>query len=369
MMIRALVVDDEPPARQRLRQLLDEAGDVHIVGEAAHAAEARAVIDAVQPDVVFLDIEMPEVHGTTFAASLSAPRPFIVFATAYHRYALDAFALDATDYLVKPVTRARLATTLDRVRARLRGRTEAEEDIRTASRVQASFMPRQLPAVRDFDCAAATVQARGVGGDFYDAFARGPFVTAFILGDVAGKGVPAGLVASSVQARLQSASSHGGSAAALVTRVNVDLSASADTGRFSTLIYVELHAEDTSIHLVNAGHPPALLFSNDGAMQRLPATGPVIGILPNAVFEQHRVVLRPGAALVAVSDGVLEAFDPEGCEFGEEQLMAVVHATLSDTAAATRDAIFAAVQRHRSTARVHDDVTVLVIKRASGGEA
>ncbi len=366
-MIRALVVDDEPPARQRLRQLLGEAGDVQVIGEAAHAEEARVVIDAVHPDVVFLDIEMPETHGTTFAAALAEPRPYIIFATAYEHYALEAFALDATDYLVKPVTRARLAATLDRVRARLGQRTEAEQEIRTATRVQASLMPRELPAPIGFDCAAATVQARGVGGDFYDAFARGPGITAFVLGDVAGKGVPAGLVASGVQARIQTAARRDDSAAELVTRVNVDAINAADIARFATLIYAELHVMDASLHLVNAGHPAALVVSPAGTtVQRLDATGPVIGLLPQARFDQHRVVLQPGAMMVAVSDGVLEAFDPSGGEFGEERLLGVIEQAVQDSAVVIRDRIFDAVTEHRSTAPVHDDVTVLVIKRAQG---
>jgi phosphoserine phosphatase RsbU/P len=369
-MIRALLVDDEPPARQRLRQLLGEAGDVQIVGEAAHADEARTVIDTLHPDVVFLDIEMPETHGTTFAASLSEPRPFIVFATAYDRYALEAFALDATDYLVKPVTRARLAATLDRVRVRLDRRTDAEREIRTASHVQASLMPRALPALAGYDCAAATIQARGVGGDFYDAFARGPHVTAFVLGDVAGKGVPAGLVASGVQARIQTASRHEGTAAALVTRVNVDAIRGSEGGRFATLIYAELDLRDGTLQLVNAGHPPALLMGGPTRpVQRLPATGPVIGLIPDAIFGQHTVELAPGTSLIAVSDGVLEAFDPAEREFGEDGLLAVIDAAVGDTAAATRNRIFEAVRRHRSTAAVHDDVTVLVIKRAAGGDS
>lgn len=368
-MIRALLVDDEPPARNRLRQLLGEAGDVYVVGEASHAEEARVAIDSVHPDVVFLDIEMPETHGTAFAASLPEPRPFIVFATAYDRYALEAFALDATDYLVKPVTRARLAATLDRVRARLGGRTEAEQELRTATRVQASLMPRAMPALVGFDCAAASVQARGVGGDFYDAFARGTGVTAFVLGDVAGKGVPAGLVASSVQARLQTASRHPGSAADLVTRVNVDAINASDSGRFATLIYAELSMADASVDLVNAGHPAVLLLdATASVVQRLSATGPVIGLMPNAVFEQHHVVIEPGAALIAVSDGVLEAFDPAGDEFGEERLLDIIQSSMHGDAGAIRDAIFDAVRHHRSMAAVHDDVTVLVIKRVAGDQ-
>ena len=107
---RALIVDDEPPARARLRQLLERSGVVLVSAKPADAGEARAVHGRYAvPTCVFLDIEMPEVRGTTLAASLPEPRPFVVFATAYERYAIDAFACDATDYLLKPVNRGKLA--------------------------------------------------------------------------------------------------------------------------------------------------------------------------------------------------------------------------------------------------------------------
>ena len=168
-MIRAVLVDDEPPARVRMRQLLDAAGDVSVVGEAGNADEARAVIRETRPDLLFLDVEMPEVRGTALAASLPEPRPFIVFATAFDNYALDAIAVDATDYLLKPVSRTKLAATLDRVRARLAQLT-VERDIVAASKVQSHLWPGSLPRIDGFDCAAASLPARGVGGDFYDLF-------------------------------------------------------------------------------------------------------------------------------------------------------------------------------------------------------
>lgn len=115
-MIRALLVDDEELARDRLRRLLAEVSDVEIVGEAADGAEAMEQITALSPDVVFLDIQMPGCTGLEVAASLADPRPHIVFCTAYEQYAIDAFELHAVDYLLKPVSRARLDNALGRVR-------------------------------------------------------------------------------------------------------------------------------------------------------------------------------------------------------------------------------------------------------------
>jgi two-component system LytT family response regulator len=115
-MIRALLVDDEQPARERLRQLLGAHGDVHVVGEAEDGVQAAELIAEREPDVVFLDIQMPGVSGLDVAASLGGRRPLVIFCTAFDQYAVDAFELSATDYLLKPVNRARLAAALDRVR-------------------------------------------------------------------------------------------------------------------------------------------------------------------------------------------------------------------------------------------------------------
>jgi two-component system LytT family response regulator len=116
-MLRALLVDDEEPARERLRRLLAEVGDVEVVGEAEDGEQAMERIAALAPDIVFLDIQMPACSGMEVAASLGAPRPRIIFCTAFEEFAVDAFELNAIDYLLKPVSRARLDKALERVRA------------------------------------------------------------------------------------------------------------------------------------------------------------------------------------------------------------------------------------------------------------
>lgn len=115
-MIRTLLVDDEQPARERLRQLLAAHPDVEIVGEAEDGLQAAERIAELSPDLVLLDIQMPGASGLDVAASLGKPRPAVIFCTAFDQYAVDAFELSALDYLLKPVNRARLAAALDRVR-------------------------------------------------------------------------------------------------------------------------------------------------------------------------------------------------------------------------------------------------------------
>lgn len=115
-MIRVLIVDDEAPTRARLRQLLAAHPDVEVSGEAETGPQAMALAAALHPDAMLLDIQMPGSSGIDVAACLPHPRPHIVFCTAFDQYAIEAFELHAVDYLLKPVSRARLAEALSRLR-------------------------------------------------------------------------------------------------------------------------------------------------------------------------------------------------------------------------------------------------------------
>ena len=182
--MRVLIVDDEPAARRRLAIMLDEL-DVEVVGEAANGVEALTLAAERRPDVVLLDIAMPEVDGFDVVRHLDPPRPLIVFQTAYDEYALKAFEHEALDYVVKPVTLQRLDQALDRARRRLEGtmRPAFSQDLierlqATVTRGAPARRPRLL--VRDgaghrllplgeivrFTAAEGTVVARTAEGDF-----------------------------------------------------------------------------------------------------------------------------------------------------------------------------------------------------------
>jgi len=360
-MIRAVLVDDEPPARVRMRQLLDAAGDVAVVGEAGNADEARALIRDTRPDLLFLDVEMPEVRGTALAASLPEPRPFIVFATAFENYALDAIAVDATDYLLKPVSRAKLAATLDRVRARL-AKLTVERDVVAATAVQSHMWAAALPRIEGFDCAAASLPARGVGGDFYDLFSVGS-LWAFLLGDASGKGVAAGLVASAVQARVNTAARLAHLAPeALMAAVDRDVYATTDGARYATAIYGVLDASASKLTLVNAGHPAALVFSKPGQVRTLTASGPALGLIEAGDFGSHSLTLGPGTVFVAYTDGVSEAQNEGGDEFGEARLIDAVEALRGESASRICATVLDQIRAFRGSRQDQDDVTVMIVK-------
>ena len=125
--MRVLIVDDELPARDKLRRLLQDEPGIETIFEAADGYQALEQIAAERPDVLFLDLQMPEITGLEVAASLPSPAPLIVFVTAYDHYAIRAFDANAIDYLLKPYDQARLRRTLQRVRERLGDRLQARD--------------------------------------------------------------------------------------------------------------------------------------------------------------------------------------------------------------------------------------------------
>lgn len=150
-MIRTLLVDDEQPARERLRQLLNAHPDIEVVGDAEDGVQAVERIAELNPDLVLLDIQMPGLSGLEVAASLARPRPAIVFCTAFEQYAVDAFELHAVDYLLKPVNRSRLQAALDHIRETSGARArdgQLDRAMRDAPLTPARFLARKAGRLR-----------------------------------------------------------------------------------------------------------------------------------------------------------------------------------------------------------------------------
>ena len=124
--MKALLIDDERPARRELRNLLEEHPDVEICGEAANIAAAQELIAAHHPDLLFLDIQMPGGTGFDLLESLPPPHPLVIFTTAYSEHAVHAFEINSLDYLLKPIGPARLAEAIAKVRASLAASANTE---------------------------------------------------------------------------------------------------------------------------------------------------------------------------------------------------------------------------------------------------
>ncbi len=145
--MKALIVDDEDPARVRLKRLLEKHADIEILGEAADGISALEEIERLKPDVVFLDIEMPELDGIGVADAIKGSGPAVIFVTAYNEHALKAFEVSALDYLVKPIVEARLDIAVEKIRKQKNSRWQAQNFSQLMAAVTNKGLARRL-AVR-----------------------------------------------------------------------------------------------------------------------------------------------------------------------------------------------------------------------------
>jgi sigma-B regulation protein RsbU (phosphoserine phosphatase) len=361
-MIRAVIVDDEAPARDRLRQML-AGGSVDVVGEAGDGEEAVSRIDALQPDLVFLDIQMPALTGLEVASRLHAPRPRIVFCTAYDQFAIEAFELHAVDYLLKPVNRDRLARTVERIDSEIDQQRRAAREQAEAARTQRRLMPEDLGSRSGLVCAGACVPADSVGGDYYDFLPLADGRLGIALGDVSGKGMYAGLLAAALQARLQAITAHATQSPGDVLRELNRLTVGTIEGnRFATVFFGVFDPAAATLTYVNAGHPPAVVMSRTGDTRTLDATAPAVGWLADAAFPQEVVSLSPGDLIATFSDGLTEAESPEGDQLGVDGIVAVLRAHAALAPRAMVDATLAAVRTFTSNAVPSDDRTLVIAR-------
>lgn len=382
-MIRTLLVDDERPARDRLRQMLAAQPEVEIVGEAADGVEAIERIAQLRPDLVFLDIEMPGRTGLEVTAALRPPRPRVIFCTAFDQYAVQAFEHHAIDYLLKPVTRARLAEAVQRVGGQLQESRRWMREIEDARLVQAGMFPGELTAFEGIDCAALCRQAIGIGGDYYDFLRLPGNRIGIAIADVSGKGVSAALLMAGLHARLQSLAPRCEQRVAeLLRELNRATIVPEARGKFATLFYGHFDAADRVLTYGNAGHCPPIVFHRGmrnpqrtgsrgereldvgeaGRAVCLETGGTVLGIFPETEYQEGRLELAGGDVLVAFSDGVTEACGEGGEEFGEERVARLVALHYHLPAAELRDRILAEIARFTGGADPHDDMTLVVLK-------
>ncbi|MCC6536820.1 MAG: PP2C family protein-serine/threonine phosphatase [Bryobacterales bacterium] len=240
-----------------------------------------------------------------------------------------------------------------------------------ARRVQQDLLPSPRQARGDFSIAGECAPASELNGDFYDVFQVRGNGTAVVLGDVAGKGVPAAMLAGVRQGAVRSSSWAGsGRRHVEATRqLNQLLCERASRERYASMFWGYFAPESGAFRYVNAGHLPPLLFSaaTPGAVHRLTSGGPVLGLLNGARYEQGERAMENGDLLVLYSDGILEAANKADEQFGEERVMAVVRDHFAHSAEEIRNAILSAVRAFTGNAAATDDQTLLVIRKTEAG--
>jgi serine phosphatase RsbU (regulator of sigma subunit) len=231
-----------------------------------------------------------------------------------------------------------------------------------AQAVQRARLPDQMPPAAACDLAARWEPAATFGGDSYDTVALDASHLALTIGDVCGKGLPAALLMTHLQASVRAFASAQAPPETVVAAVNRALCRHGDLHRFVTLFYSVYDAESQVLRFCNAGHNPPVLAREDGSIERLLIGGAVVGMFEEAAYEAGQVELRAGDRLVLFTDGVTEASSPDGVEFGDEGLLAAVRATAALDAAGTVDRVFADVGAFCGVPQ--DDATVVVLSLA-----
>src|SRR5712691_2423166 len=211
------------------------------------------------------------------------------------------------------------------VKAVQQQRDDLLKDIELAAQVQRLFLPSAKPGIPGLEMAGMMHPARGVGGDYYDYFPIDGHRTQLVIADVSGKGVPAALLMSATAAAMRLEANHDRNMLEQVERLNAGILSVSDEERYVTLLIAEIDTHKRTLHYVNCGHNPALLFrASTGTLTRLSSSCPPIGLSPEEICELASADLMAGDVAVFYTDGVTEAGNRFGEEFGLERLSAVV---------------------------------------------
>ena len=253
--------------------------------------------------------------------------------------------------------------------ARLTDRAVEQEKVRRdlamAAEVQRRLLPPQAPRSAAATFAAFTLPARTIGGDYYDFLDLGGEQVGIAVADVSGKGISAALVMSVVQASLRVISSHGNlSLSQLAEQMNGFLYQSTGANKYATFFYAQVDDHGHQLRYVNAGHnPPYLVRSANGATEiiELCVGGTVLGLFPETEFQEAAIDLRSGDLLVAFTDGVTDALNRAGEEFGEERLKEVLRAAVAAPADEISTRLADSMRAWIAGAEQHDDLTFVVV--------
>lgn len=269
----------------------------------------------------------------------------------------NSFALVGFDEVTREIEVQRRALAEKREAER-----RAAQELEIAKQVQARLFPQTLPAISTLEYAGACMQAREVGGDYFDFLELGDRRFAFLTGDVAGKGIGAALLMSNLQANLRiQCRLSPAQPRDLLRSVNDVFRKNTSDSAYATLFLAEYDDSRRRLRYANCGHLPALLLRTDDTVDRLESTGTVLGLFREWDCAIEERSLHPGDTLVVYTDGVTESFNDAGEEFGEERLLAAIrrhrHLCPEGLIAAIVDEV-----RQFSDREQHDDVTVIVAK-------
>jgi serine phosphatase RsbU (regulator of sigma subunit) len=235
-----------------------------------------------------------------------------------------------------------------------------DEELRMASQIQQALLPKSRTRGSFYEASGTSIACRAIGGDFFEYIDLPDGSFGFALGDVSGKGPPAALLTAMLQGMFSTQAFAPVEPAVMLARVNLALLARGIENRFATIFFAIL-SSNGRLTYCNAGQNPPLLFSASG-VRKLETGGMIVGLFPHATYEQEEVQLTAGDLLAVFSDGVSEALNPAGDEYGEAHIQEVVAQNWLAPSDAVLQTLLASVRGFAQGAPQNDDVTALVVR-------
>lgn len=373
-MARVLVADDQSDVLQALRFLLtDLRCDVDMVSS---VEDVMSHLERQAYDLLLMDLNYSRdtTSGREGLALLDRAHAHdttlpIVVMTGWGSIdtAVEAMRRGAKSFVQKPWDDAVLAEILERELADGAATRQRDaqllRDQTEAGLIQRALMPSTMPHIEGCDLAAEWRPASGIGGDCYDVLRFSHTRVGIAIADVIGKGLPAALLMSNLQAAIRAFATSGAAERDVISSVNRLLARNILPGKFVTCCYLTVDATAGVVTFANAGHNPPLMIRADGTNERLNATGVVLGVFADAPYDGLATTISPGDVLVCYTDGITEATNAEGEEFGEARVAAAARAAAADQGAgAVVTAISSAVSAWTG-GLPQDDATLIVLKR------
>jgi sigma-B regulation protein RsbU (phosphoserine phosphatase) len=376
---RILIADDQPDVLEALKLLLKNEGF-----EIELATSPRAAIEAIESrrfDVALLDLNYARdtTSGTEGLELLARIQQVdsalpIVLMTAWGsvELAVEAMQGGGRDFVQKPWDNQKLLKTLrrrveesyGRRQQRLQEKASAQlmRDMEEAHDIQRRLLPTEMPRLAGCEIRASWKPAGHVGGDYFDAIRRNDTSVSVCIADVSGKGMPAALLMSNMQAAVRSLTREASSSGDLCHRLNRLVLKNTATGKFVTFFCATLDSEAQVLRFTNAGHVPPFLLRRDGTITRLSDGGAVLGIFGDATYEEFSTPFHSGDRLVLITDGISEAENEQDQEFGEDRLMQLLADGKELSTADLQKSILDAVHAHARHG-LQDDATLMIVSK------
>jgi phosphoserine phosphatase RsbU/P len=374
---RILIADDQSDILVALSMLLRQHGyQVSMANSPATilATLTEGVFDALLMDLNYARDTTSGQEGLHLLGQIRAmdeDLPIVVM-TAWGtvELAVKAMQQGVGDFVLKPWDNQKLVETIaaqvEHGRARRKARRAGpapavlETEILEARRIQEGLLPKNIPRLPGFEICGAWRPSSMVGGDYYDVLDLGRASVALCIGDVVGKGMPAALLMSNLQAAIRGVATNSLPPRELCAKVNRGIQGNLAPEKFISLFYALLDAPSKRLAYSNAGHNSPILVRAGGSTMRLDCGGPVIGNFSDGSYAQNEVSLRSGDRLVLYTDGVTEAANDRDEEFGEERLTQLISENRALKAQALQTKILETITNF-CEGSFRDDVTLITL--------